>query len=78
MFTYWHNNPAAPFNPEFIEYAVDVEVIATCNCYKAGVYDNPDKVYRAEKRREEYERLMQLGKPSKNDVTEARRYIYEL
>lgn len=78
IFGFQHENPPAPFNPEYIPYAKDVRVLTVANCYKNGVYkiDNPKE--RARLWRVEYDRLMLLGKPSTVDVRNARDYIYNV
>ena len=78
MFTYAHNNPPPPFNPDYLFYAKDVSTIATANCHKQGLYDNPNQKERAAARKTEYNRLIALGKPSRNDVHTATQYLYNL
>lgn len=78
MFTFQHNNPPQPFKPLYIEYAKDVRTLATYDCCVNGVYDNPDKSYRAMEWRKYYDARMKKGKPYSHDVKVAKDYIYNL
>ena len=77
LFEYEHNNPPAPFNPDYVEWASDVSTITTYQCYLEGVYDLP-QLERIKLRREKYNTLMLLGKPKKADVKKAVDYMYNL
>lgn len=73
-FTYWHNNPPAPFNPEYDKRAADWLTLAIFDAQNAGVYELPMSD-RPAKIRAFYDARKANGTPNQRDVALAKKQL---
>ena len=78
-FTYDHNNPPSPFNPQYDPRAQDWSILATLDTINAGLYDD-ETIARetiAAYRLAAYHKRKAQGTPDPIEVQHAKQVIYD-